>query len=243
MPPFFTFKNYYSETKLIFYMFRIFLILLFFISFNAFAHQPKLVNYSPSKDNPYEVINPEISKAYYGKLTGDPHYYRINSDKEFLFYTSILSPKKSDTHIAFSIDVLDENNKLIFQADGSDFNWTAWYEPYARDWYWKGPEIGTENGKEFKTSFPIDSGTYLIKVYGHNNTGHYSLAVGEAEFFGANILEQIITWTPILLYIGPYMDIVHWQKFDVRAFIPHIALIVLFFIIYLTIKKIFFRKV
>jgi len=131
---------------------------------------------------------------------------------------------------------------LIFQADGSDFNWTAWYEPYARDWYWKGPEIGTETGKEFKTSFPIDSGKYLIKVYGHNNTGHYSLAVGEAEFFGANIWEQIITWTPILLYIGPYMDIVHWQKFDIRAYIPHIVLLVLFFIIYFIINKIIFRR-
>ena len=86
-------------------MFRIFLILLFFISFNVFAHQPKLVNYSPSKDNPYEVINPEISKAYYSKLTGDPHYYRINSDKEFLFYASILTPKISETYISLSIDV------------------------------------------------------------------------------------------------------------------------------------------
>ena len=63
--PFILYLNYYSETKLIFYMFRIFLILLLFISFNVFAHQPKLVNYSPTKDNPYEVINPEISKAYY----------------------------------------------------------------------------------------------------------------------------------------------------------------------------------
>ena len=198
MPPSFLYLNYYLKTKLIFCMFRIFLILLFFISFNVFAHQPKLVNYSPSKDNPYEVINPEISKAYYSKLTGDPHYYRINSDKEFLFYASILTPKISETYISLSIDVYDENNKLIFQADGSDFNWTSWYEPYARDWYWKGPEIGTENGKEFKTSFLIDSGTYLIKVYGNDNTGHYSLAVGEAEFFGANTLEQILTWTPIL---------------------------------------------
>ena len=223
-------------------MYRIFLILFLLINFNVFAHQPKLVNYSPSKDNPYEVINPEISKAYYSELTGDPHYYRINNDKEFLFYTSILSPKKSDTHIEFSLDVLDENNKLIYQADGSDFNWTAWYEPYARDWYWKGPEIGTDIGKEFKKSFSIDGGTYTIKVYNNDNTGHYSLAVGEAEFFGANIWEQILTWTPILLYIGPYMDIVHWQKFDIRAYIPHIVFLVLFFIIYFIINKIIFRR-
>ena len=88
----------------------------------------------------------------------------------------------------------------------------------------------------------MEAGTYIIKVYNKDNSGHYSLAVGEAEFFGANLWEQILTWTPILLYIGPYMDIVHWQKFDARAFIPHIALLVLFFIIYLIINKIFFKK-
>jgi hypothetical protein len=79
--------------------------LLVFASFNVYAHQPKLINHSPSKNNPYLVIDPEISKAYYSKLTGEPHYYQVNSDKELLFYTSILSPKTSDTYVALSIDV------------------------------------------------------------------------------------------------------------------------------------------
>ena len=57
-------------TKMIF----IFILLL---TTNLFAHQPKLINYSPSVDNPHEVIFPEISKAYYGKLSGEPHYYII----------------------------------------------------------------------------------------------------------------------------------------------------------------------
>ena len=46
----------------------LFLILL---SINAFAHQPKLIKYSPTKENPHKVINPEISKAYYAKLKGE----------------------------------------------------------------------------------------------------------------------------------------------------------------------------
>jgi len=40
---------------------------LIFIFSKAFAHQPKLINYSPSLENPHEIIYPEISKAYYGK--------------------------------------------------------------------------------------------------------------------------------------------------------------------------------
>ncbi len=218
-----------------------YLFLLFFFTFEVFAHQPKLINYSPTLEKPHEVINPEISKAYYGKLTGEPHYYIINNETDFLFYTSILSPKTNDTYTWLSLEVLDSNKNLIYKADGSKFNWTPWYEPYARDWYWKGPEIGIDTGKEFQTSFEIAGGIYFIKIFNENNIGNYSLAVGEAEFFGSNLWEQILTWTPIILYIGPYMDIFHWQKFDIRAFIPHIVLIVIFFILYYVYKR-FLRK-
>ena len=85
MPPSFLYLNYYLETKLFFYMFRIFLILLFFISFNVFAHQPKLITYSPSKDNPYEVINPEISKASTlpKEFYLDPQYFKNCVDNIF----------------------------------------------------------------------------------------------------------------------------------------------------------------
>ena len=221
---------------------RILILMLFFVSFSVFAHQPKLINYSPSLNNPHQVIDPEISKAYYGELKGNAHYYTITSNEEFLFYAGILSPKVNDSYKWLSLDVLDKDENIIYQADGSNFAWKAWYEPYARDDYWKGPEIGTDTNAEFKTSFTLEAGTYTIKVYNEGNSGHYSLAVGEAEFFGANLWEKILTWTPILLYISPYMDIVHWKKFDVRAYIPHIALLVLFFAMYFLIKKTFFRK-
>ena len=79
------------------------------LSFSLNAHQPKIINYSPSIDDPHEVINPEISKAYYGKLTGKPHYYVIRNEEDFLFYTSILSPKVNDNYTWLSIEVLDEN--------------------------------------------------------------------------------------------------------------------------------------
>ncbi len=221
-----------------------YLLILIFWSTEIYSHQPKLIKYSPSSESPHEVIFPEISKAYYGKLSGRPHFYRIKSDKNFLFYAGILSPKIDENYKWLSIDILDENKKIIYQGDGSNFNWEAWYEPYARDWYWKGPEVGGEINMEtgFKRSFPLKEGLYFIKVYNKDNIGNYSLAVGEAEFFGSNTWEKILTWTPIIFYIGPYMDIVHWKKFDIRAYIPHIIILVLIFIIYLSLKKIFFKK-
>ena len=222
-------------------MYRL-IFLLIFISCTLEAHQPKLVYQSPTKNNPFIVNDPEISKAFYGQLRGEPHYFKIYSDTQFLFYTGILSPKISNTYEPLSLDVIDENNIILFKADGESFQWKAWYEPYARDDYWKGPEIGTDTNAEFKTSFPLAAGIYYIKVYNKNNQGHYSLAVGEAEFFGANLWEQILTWTPILFYIGTYMEIVHWQKFDVRAYLPHIVLLVLIFVVYFITNKLILRK-
>ena len=220
----------------------IFLIILIFIASKTFAHQPKLIKYSPTENNPHEIINPEISKAYYGILKGEPHYYKIESENEFSFYAGISIPKVNDSYIWFSIEVLDQDNNVIFSENGKDHQWKAWYEPYARDWYWIGPQIGTHNNKEFKSSLKFNKGIYIIKVFNENNNGHYSLAVGEKEFFGSNMYEKIITWTPIIFYIGPYMDFIHWQKFDVRAYIPHIVLLIIFLIIFFMIRKFLFKK-
>ena len=149
-------------------MYRLIFLLIFF-SFTLEAHQPKLVYQSPTIENPFIVNDPEISKAFYGQLKGDPHYFKIVSDTQFLFYTGILIPKVNDTYKSLSLDVIDKNNTILFQADGESFQWNAWHEPYARDDYWKGPEIGTDTNTEFKTSFPLAAGTYYIKVYNKNN--------------------------------------------------------------------------
>ena len=221
----------------------ILLIILFLNSNNIFAHQPKLIFSDSNFDNPIIIKDPEISKAYYSKLNGSPHYYKIESNNLFNFYTGILSPKISENHTWFSLEVINESKEIIFQADGSDFNWYPWYEPYAQDWYFKGPEIGIDIGKEFKTSMSLNKGIYYIKVFNDNNFGSYSLAVGELEYFGSNLFEQIITWTPILLYISPLMDIIHWNKFDIKAYIAHIFLFLLIFLLYFIFKKIFeFKK-
>ena len=215
---------------------------LFFFIFKSYAHQPKLIKYSPSSNEPHDVVEPEISKAYYGKLSGEPHFYKIESDSEFSFYAGITIPKIDDNIKWISLEVFDQNNNLIFYEDGKEYNWKAWYEPYARDWYWIGPQIGTHNDKEFKSSLKFEAGTYLIKVFNDDNVGSYSLALGDKEFFGANLLEKISIWTPILFYIGPYMDIFYWNKFDFIAYIPHAVLIILIYIFYWVIKKIGYKK-
>ena len=94
-------------------MLRLFFIVIFFAYSHAMAHQPKLIYNSPSKINPYIVEFPEISKAFYSILTGKPHYYKIETDTQFLFYTGILAPKVSDTYQWLSLDVIDKNNTVL----------------------------------------------------------------------------------------------------------------------------------
>ena len=61
--------------------------------------------------------------------------------------------------------------------------------------------------------------------------------MGDKEFFGSNLFEKVITWLPILFYIGPYMDIVHWNKFDIFAYVPHIIVIIIIIILSFLRKK------
>lgn len=53
----------------------------------AFAHQPRI-----TESRLTEVPSPEISKAYYGKLTGEPDVYVIKATEAFDLYVNILVP-------------------------------------------------------------------------------------------------------------------------------------------------------
>ncbi len=153
-----------------------------FLFSQAFAHKPVLnENSAYPPDAPYEIEEPEISKAIYSTLTGDPHYYRIQSDIDFDFYAGILAAKIGECTLEriFSFEVLDSEFHRIDLADGENFEWTPWYEEYGKQWYWNGPEIG----KNFLSDRIYKAGTYYIKVFNDTNTGQYIMAVGDIEKF------------------------------------------------------------
>ena len=156
---------------------------LFIFSFTqSYAHKPVLnENSTYPADAPYEIEEPEISKAIYSTLTGDPHYYRIQSDVDFDFYAGILAAKIGECALEskFSFEVLDAEFHNIDVADGENFKWTPWYEEYGKQWYWNGPEIG----KNFLSDRIYKAGTYYIKVFNNTNTGQYIIAVGDIEKF------------------------------------------------------------
>lgn len=156
--------------------------LLLLLLTHAYAHKPVLnKNSTYPPDAPYEIENPEISKAIYSTLSGNPHYYRIQSDVNFDFYAGILAAKIGECALEskFSFEVLDSEFHRIDLADGENFEWIPWYEEYGKQWYWNGPEIG----ENFLSDRVYKAGTYYIKVFNETNTGQYIMAVGDIEKF------------------------------------------------------------
>ena len=181
--------NFIKHTQLMKKSLSLILFLIFCTQIHA--HKPVLnENSSYPPDAPYEIEDPEISKAIYSTLSGDPHFYRIQSEEDFDFYSGILAAKIGDCALEskFSFEVLDSDFHLLYLADGENFEWTPWYEEYGKQWYWNGPEIG----QNFASNRVFKAGTYYIKVFNNANTGQYILAVGDIEKFSLTDIVGLI---------------------------------------------------
>jgi hypothetical protein len=171
------------------------LAFLLAMSVPAIAHQPVVsedAQYPSSA--PYEVEEPEISKAFFGQLNGEPHFYRIVSDTPFRFYTGITVPKIDGCPLLerFSFDVLDRNLQPIVTADGETFEWWPWYESFGKKWYWVGPEVGAD----FKSDREFAAGTYFVRVFNAENAGRYVLAIGDIESFTPDVIVKTMFVIP-----------------------------------------------
>jgi hypothetical protein len=124
------------------------------------------------------VPEPEISKAYYGKLMGEPDTYIIESATPFDLYVNVLVPdipgiteQKKDVSAAVIKD--GETDTPLAVIGGVNANWEKFYEPFGVSTYWRGPEYKTR----------AEAGRYEVHVWSSNNDSKYSLAIGEGEFF------------------------------------------------------------
>ncbi len=168
----------------------IIIFVLFFSICAVSAHQPRLeTGINSSMSNPIVVQNPEISQAFYGNLNGQPDYYKITSDKPFELYISILVPQSPGISGNFiSAQITDSSGKTIALLDGKKSNWTTMFEEFGGDYYLQGPKF-TQN---------VAAGTYYIKVFNTNNTGKYSMAVGDIESFPADESLKAVITIPLL---------------------------------------------
>jgi hypothetical protein len=167
------------------------ILLVLFLSICAVsAHQPRLeVGINSSMNNPIMVQNPEISQAFYGNLNGQPDYYKITSDKPFELFVNILVPQSPGISSDFvSAKITDSSGKTIALLDGKKSEWTPMFEEFGGDYYLQGPEF-TKN---------VSAGTYYIQVFNANNTGMYSIAIGDIESFPPDESFKALLMIPLL---------------------------------------------
>lgn len=163
-------------------IFKLKFFILFFVLFLSIcvvsAHQPRVdTGTITTISNPIDVQNPEISQAFYGNLKGNPDYYMIKSDEPFKLYVNILVPQSPGISSDFvSAEITDSSGKRIALLNGTKSNWTSLFEPFGGDYYLQGPEFTQK----------VAAGTYYIKVFNVNNTGKYSIAIGDIESFPAD---------------------------------------------------------
>ncbi len=138
----------------------------------VFAHQPRIVAGTPMT----AIEEPEISKAYYGELTGEPHVFYFETSEPLDFYMNILVPDVPGAKKDVSAALLDPHAPEVPLAlvGGVDTTWKPFFEEFARDDYFQADEYRTE----------LPAGEYQIRVWSSNNDSAYSLAVGEIESFG-----------------------------------------------------------
>ncbi len=153
---------------------------------SASAHNPRII----SGEKIIQVKDPEISQAFYGQLDGYYQEFKIISNKPFDLYTNILVPDlplvKTDMSVEVFRLVPATTSLAVLEAGIS--KWKQFYEPFAGDSYWQGPE--------FKQSVP--AGQYLIRVFNQSYKGKYVLAVGEIESFSLGEIFNTIFLLPRL---------------------------------------------
>ena len=175
------------------------LLLLFLLMTNSvLAHQPRIV-----RDNFVEVTNPEVSQAFYGELRGTHAEYRINSDREFRLYIGILVPDIPGVRKDVSAEIYrlkDKTKEAIAILDGGQFKWVQFYERFARDNYYWGPEYTADDSQKgvLLKGRLVQAGDYRIKVFSPINQGKYAIAIGDAEEFPLKEILSALSVVPQL---------------------------------------------
>ena len=150
---------------------KIAILVLLFIFVNrpleVLGHQPRIV-----KTEKINISKPEISKAYYGKLSGTPHTYIINAKNTIDLYVNVLVPFIEGREKNVAAKIFKDGKPLATLSPGKE-DWKKFFEPFGQSMYWQGPE--------FKKR--ADAGKYKIIVESAEKEIRYVLATGEIEAF------------------------------------------------------------
>ena len=172
-----------------------------------YASAHKLISHDDNhKDFDSALVIPDhkISWAIYENLgTNEAKFYTFEAKKGDSFYASIVIPKiQGLENYAPALVLIGEDNiimkKVIYEKG---FPGNEFYEPFGQVTYWERQEL--------RTVIPQD-GTYFIVVTDERNqTGKYSLAVGEIEDFSGENMFTLLpkAWFDTKLFVNDYVSI------------------------------------
>jgi hypothetical protein len=149
-------------------------ILIYFVimlswPLGVFAHQPRIVD-----TEKIYVTKPEVSKAYYAKLSGKPHTYIISVNSAIDLYVNVLFPHKEGPKKNITVNVF-KGDQSIGSLSSGEVDWKKFFEPFGQSMYWQGPELKKN----------VDAGKYEILVQSKEKNLRYVLAIGETEVWNA----------------------------------------------------------
>jgi len=225
------------------------LVILLFLGIGfcgtAWAHQPRLI----TGDEVVTIENPEVSQAFYGELTGEPAYYQIVSTEPFNLYAGILVPDvpgiDKDVSVEITYEPLDhshtdengdhEHEGAGIVLDGTDFEWEHYWEEFAGDWYYTGPEYRSNPDEidALPQGVTSEPGIYTFKVYSPDNEGKYVLVVGPKEEFTFNEIVKTYRDLPAL---KKYFEKSPWTAyFNIVGIFLFVMIGVIVFVVWLVV--------
>ena len=158
-------------------------VILFFFStliswpLAALAHQPRIV-----ETEKINITKPEVSKAYYGKLSEKPHTYTISTSSAIDLYVNVLVPFIEGPGKNMTVKIF-KGDQALGSLSPSEEGWKKFFEPFGQSMYWQGPEL----------KIRADAGKYKIIVQSREKNIRYVLATGEIEAFdGIESLNAIL---------------------------------------------------
>ena len=190
-----------------------------------YASAHKLISHDDShRDFNSALVIPDhkISWAIYENLgTNEAKFYTFEAKKGDSFYASIVIPKIQGLEkYAPTLVLVGEDNSIMEKTIyEKGFPGNEFYEPFGQVTYWERQELRTE--------IPQD-GTYFIVVTDEKNqSGKYSLAIGEIEDFSGENMFTLLpkAWIDTKLFVNDYASIVvAFGVFIVMCTIPVIII-------------------
>jgi hypothetical protein len=180
----------------------------------AVAHQPHVVGDAAR----VRVSDPEISKAYYGRLPGVPARYEIVSRRPFTLYAQITVPDIRGARRDYRLTILGPGGQLLAQLSTPTSHWKRFFEPFGGDHYLTGPEYRRH----------VPAGNYIVQVARPTNRGTYVLAIGEAEQWGPIEALSALIALPTIKHDYFHQSVLQaWLTRTVPAMAALVALILL----------------